>query len=1433
MVGSVSPNPTKLQEFEVLRRLGAGGMAEVFLAKKRGAEGTYKLLVVKRILPSFGSSRRFKNMFVQEAQLATRLNHPNIVQVYDFFDAGEEGHCLSMEYVEGVDLGALVAGCRTQSRTLNPWLAAWIVAEAARGLHYAHERKDDRGQSLEIVHRDVSPQNILLSYEGAVKITDFGIASGRLIEHQEGVIRGKFGYMSPEQARGERVDRRSDLYSLGVMLWELLTSRPLHGSLGGEALLDMVRRGEVEPPSVYAPALPQDLETVVMKLLQKDRENRFETGRALASELSRILLRNQELMDATALEAMLAEIVPRSRGEAARQPFGSELTHADVPQAKAMGRSLNPQASAQQAIIEPREVRHVVLCSIRLFSTEGVEAGPLPRKIEPIRRMIADIGYKRNIRFVWTSDREGRAVAGLAPKHARAALDAALLALEIHEAISGYGEDVGVRCAISMIRGLASGFRDRDGNLVRYVLHDPSTQLAAILQRDIQPEETRVAGAIYRLIKGDFEWKAQREISLAHEPDNGVQLPSYMHTHTIVRRLSAEERASTGAGNIVGRDTELAELASGYHHATRPGSETVTTRIVVGELGIGKTALVNAFTEELSSQKPAPRVVRLECTPVSTELPLGAAAELIRELIQANGTEPFEELARRIGEVGGGNARGDHTSPIVARLAELATTARRAASQEDEAVDQKRITTTAFRMLFAAIALSQPLVLVLDGFQWIDRPSAELFVELFRAQDPIAVLGILVARPEDRIAPFLEARLMVRLEPLPESDLIAIVEARLGVREGVTDICTQLMPRAGGNPFFLLEMIEALVERGVLEIRDGEVPTLARKPGGELGYQLPFTIEQLVADRIAELPREERAIVEWLAVAGGPLHRAELSELATLLSDDPIEQICARGVCERKGDQVEFRHPLTRQVAYTALEPQVRSRMHAELGDLLAAHPSSRGLHAAVIARHFAHGNDNDKAAGAYLEAAWAARAGHQLPLSAKYLRRALAHLKPTDGRIDVALEGLESIYRALGRRSERLQALDKLRTRASKSGSAKLACLALLRTARLHLDEMALVKGLPIAEAAARLAKQTGLSHFAIESEALTSEFMRELGDVQGALAACDRALSGYGTERAKAGRTYAEVLRARGILLRRVGRVREAVDAYADALAVAKAAGARRLEARTKNALAYAMFVQGRYEDAIALAQDSIQLDLSMGGRFQVAKTLTNIGHSYARLGDYTRARVYLSRAKEAHERYGDHDGWADTLLVSAEVALECDDLVSAEASIAEATAQVAATKNAYDTTHVKLVHAELLRRKRESRRAIASALEGRRQAEAQALVSYSLYGIALEAAARVDAGEIHAATLLATTALGAVQTLQGCEYGLEIRSLCADALKRSGSPQAAQAWQLAVDYAIAMTEAIRDPRLRLAFQKRANVASLFETTPVPAIQDLSPST
>jgi tetratricopeptide (TPR) repeat protein len=442
---------------------------------------------------------------------------------------------------------------------------------------------------------------------------------------------------------------------------------------------------------------------------------------------------------------------------------------------------------------------------------------------------------------------------------------------------------------------------------------------------------------------------------------------------------------------------------------------------------------------------------------------------------------------------------------------------------------------------------------------------------------------------------------------------------------------------------------------------------------------------------------------------------------------------------------------------------------------------------------------------------------GHQAQLARRYYQRALALLPSGDTRRIVAHEALEAIFRHLGRRRERKRHLESLRRLARENGQARWVALALARTARLDLDDGYLARGLPVAQRAAEIARVAKRPALEVEALTILSEILREIGDIQGAIIASDRAL-----KVAHAGdlapRARAEVLRAKGVLLRRVGRVHEAVEAYAEAIATFRAVGARRSEARAKNALAMAMFVLERFEDTIAVGLSSISIDLAIGGRFQIAKTLSNIGQAYARLGDMDRGLAYLQRARDAHERYDDQDSRADTLLCLAWTLLEAGDIDAAHTFCADAGALIAVTCGVYDMVHERFTRALLARARGDLRGAIAAAVEARGLAEAQGLMSYHAYATAIEAAARADAGEAHSAVLLARTALGAVEA-GSSEYGIEIRDLACDVLRRGAPASAPDAYHRAALHVRKVASYIRDARHRDLFAARPAVRRILD--------------
>ena len=276
---------TNVGRYRLLRRLAIGGMAELHLACASGVGGFQKIVVLKRVLPHLAADAGFVRMFLDEARLAGHLDHPNVVQVIDSGEAEGE-YFYVMEYVHGRNARELL-GAASHAGGMPLPVALTIVIGIASALDHAHGRVDLEGRPLDLVHRDVSPSNVLVSYEGAVKLTDFGIAKAatRSQETTAGTMKGKIGYMSPEQCRGEAVDRRSDIFSLGVVLFELTTCERLFFGDSDFAVLNKVVSGRFERPTQRIAGYPPELEQIVMRALATDRADRYESADAVRRDL--------------------------------------------------------------------------------------------------------------------------------------------------------------------------------------------------------------------------------------------------------------------------------------------------------------------------------------------------------------------------------------------------------------------------------------------------------------------------------------------------------------------------------------------------------------------------------------------------------------------------------------------------------------------------------------------------------------------------------------------------------------------------------------------------------------------------------------------------------------------------------------------------------------------------------------------------------------------------------------------------------------------------------------------------------------------------------------------------------------------------------------------------------------------------------------------
>ncbi|HZI66058.1 MAG TPA: TonB family protein [Thermoanaerobaculia bacterium] len=283
--------PDRFGQYELLERIASGGMAEVFRARRTGVEGFQKIVAIKKILPHIADNDEFITMFADEAKLAAQLNHPNIVHIYDLGKIEAGGYFIAMEYVDGLDLRTILTSARDSDMPLPVPLAVYVAGKVASALDYAHRRKDARGEELKIVHRDVSPQNILISHEGEIKLCDFGIAKAdrKVSKTESGSLKGKLQYMSPEQAWGKSIDLRSDLFSLGCVLHEMLTGERLFRGDSDMTVLELVRKADVGPPSRVNADVPAALDSVVAKALARDPEARYATGAEMLRDLETVL----------------------------------------------------------------------------------------------------------------------------------------------------------------------------------------------------------------------------------------------------------------------------------------------------------------------------------------------------------------------------------------------------------------------------------------------------------------------------------------------------------------------------------------------------------------------------------------------------------------------------------------------------------------------------------------------------------------------------------------------------------------------------------------------------------------------------------------------------------------------------------------------------------------------------------------------------------------------------------------------------------------------------------------------------------------------------------------------------------------------------------------------------------------------------------------
>ena len=921
--------PVVYGKYQLLDRLAEGGMAEVFKAKAHGVEGFEKILVIKRILPELGKNPRFVEMFIAEAKIAVTLSHANIVQVFDLGRQGET-YFIAMEYVAGQDLATVLRFARQRRKPISQELAVFVVSEIAKGLDYAHRRRDQNMRPLGIVHRDVSPQNVLCSLEGEVKLTDFGIAKARtiMVEGEPGELRGKYAYMSPEQADGRPVDARTDIYALGVVLYEALGGLNPFEHESAYETLQRVRAPR--PPALrnVNPDIPEELAAIVERAMRPRPEDRhanagrlyeelvqflYSSGRRVgAHDLSRFLIEQREAASEGASDegARLAAVFDSDDESRDRTPV--ELPRSRRPSA--------PKPTPSRLLSTP------IRTSIERFEASALALLDVPASFltEPsVQRLLERLGAVTVPAEASSLPAGALLLFGLRSPDGRDGESAARAALRLLRLASMAGRPL--RAGLDVGRVLA----DRSGVPVSDEQLGELARGAVALAGAAGAGQAFVSGALARLLSTGF---------------------SVLPTGEAPAPFLLEGETGAATSRFVGRRDELRLVGELLALSNRGRGKLIG---LTGEPGLGKTRLVGEIRRRLRLGGHDVGFFVATCAAKDRTTPLGGAQEMLRTILgleELDDEPTVQERVRRLRELGLSATEIDAMSVLLG-------------AYDGHAEQLAGLVRPALLRILTGLAADRLTVLVFDAAESMDDETIALVAGIAKELQNSPVAVVVVFRPGlvhgwKELASYHE----IHLAPMPDEDVARLTAASLAVEEVPAELLREVTQKSSGNPLFVEELIKAFADAGAVEVQEGRA---IYRP--EVAIEIPRTLRGLATARLARLMPNERHLLQVAAVEGGRIS----PELLAAVTAEPVEgvlqalaQLERRGLLARteSGERV-FAHELLGAVLRDALTIEARRALHRAVAEALEAiHPGRADEIAEQLAGHWREAGERERA---------------------------------------------------------------------------------------------------------------------------------------------------------------------------------------------------------------------------------------------------------------------------------------------------------------------------------------------------------------------------------------------------------------------------------------------------------------------------------------
>jgi serine/threonine protein kinase/tetratricopeptide (TPR) repeat protein len=937
--------PTLYGKYQLLEQLARGGMAEVFKAKAHGVEGFEKILVIKRILPDLSENPRFVSMFIDEAKIAVTLSHANIVQVFDLGHA-EGTYFIAMEYVAGMDLSAMLKRTRKAKRRIGPELAVYVISELAKGLDYLHRRRDSEMRPLNIVHRDVSPQNVLLSFEGEVKLTDFGIAKARSVAQavtELGVIKGKYAYMSPEQLMGGKIDARTDIFSAGTLLYETLSGQNPFQAASSYDTLQRIRKGAIVPVEELVPDVAEEIGRIVQRAMAAQPEERYQTAGQLYEDLIQYLYTTGRRVRARDLSDHLAALRSGSDdtgrgGERLEAVF--EVTAFDeplpVPERERTrverGRRPRPEPSATPSSLPPRERterREVTGLAVCLDADDAMRDETIAHIIERFGgSLLSEVPTETDGKRALLS------LFGELDPDGRDADNAARCALKLARAASAAAAEAGRSTSTTI--ALCSGrvLVDLTGSLLK----DESYNV--LLDTVWELVQQTGEGQIQVDARSEKALRARFRLVASGRPDSD----SYL--------LASERGIGDSQGRFIGRRAELRQVGEALGRAHQSELQVIGLH---GEAGSGKSRLLSETMRRLGLAGHNVGLHVATLTPQLREAPLSAIQEMLRDVLGVDEFDP-EALVRgrttRLRELG---LLSVEQAAVAAALGLQAQAPRRTGHRPLKA---------ALLRIVRKLAEDRLTIFAFDGAEHMDSDSLSIVQDMLRAVSKARIAVFLCYRPGNapnwrNLPSFTE----VRVAPLSDEDIARLVATRLGADEIPFDLLREVTTKSGGNPLYVEEYLKALQAAGAVTFEEGQV----RYNRDVAEVDVPKTLRGIVASRIAKLGPTQRYLLQVASLVGERFHTdivAAAAQEELKVVTEALQSKDMRGIVAARGPSEHmFAHGLAQQVMVEGVTLQARKEIHGAIADaIVRLHPDRIDEMAERLARHYQEAGQDDQA---------------------------------------------------------------------------------------------------------------------------------------------------------------------------------------------------------------------------------------------------------------------------------------------------------------------------------------------------------------------------------------------------------------------------------------------------------------------------------------